>query len=411
MNTKAFPSIAPSPRVRSSAVRTALALLARVRHGRLDLHLPDGRSMRLGEAVPPGDGRCAALHVHDWALAPATLSRGDIGLGESYIEGHWSSPDLAALLTLLLHNRNALESAIYGRWWAGLLYRLKHLLNRNTRLGSRRNIVAHYDLGNAFYKLWLDPSMNYSSAWFEQGLEQDLQSAQRAKMRRALEAVELQAGQRLLEVGCGWGAVAEMATRDFGARVLGLTLSDQQLNYATQRLRDAGQQAQAELRLQDYRDVPETGFDAVVSIEMFEAVGRAYWPSYFQALRKALKPGGLACVQSITLSDALWERYSRGTDFIQQYIFPGGLLPSPERFEQEAQRAGLLVEKRFAFGASYAETLNRWLAEFRRQEAQVRAQGFDERFIRCWAFYLAYCEAAFRTGNCDVIQFTLRRPA
>ena len=275
------------------------------------------------------------------------LDRGDIGFGESYIEGQWCSQDLATLLELLLRNRNALESAIYGRWWGSLLARLKHLLNRNTRQGSRRNIVAHYDLGNAFYELWLDASMNYSSAWFNEGRRsQSMFDAQQAKMRRALQVVGLQPGQRLLEIGCGWGAVAELATREFGASVLGLTLSDAQLAFARQRVEGL----EAEIRLQDYRDLPEAGFDAIVSIEMFEAVGREYWPSYFQALQRALKPGGRACVQCITLREELWERYSRSTDFIQQYIFPGGLLPSPERFAAEAERAGLEVEQRFAFG-------------------------------------------------------------
>ncbi|MBN8504554.1 MAG: class I SAM-dependent methyltransferase [Burkholderiales bacterium] len=395
------------------AARTAMTLLSRLQHGRLDLQLPDGSTAALGQrnGHAEGGGERAALRIHDWAMAEATLKSGDIGLGESYIQGHWSSPDLAALLTLFLHNRNALEAAVYGRWWGALLYRLKHLLNRNTRQGSRRNIVAHYDLGNAFYRLWLDSSMNYSSAWFEEGRSQSMYEAQQAKMARALRAVALQPGQRLLEIGCGWGAVAEMAARDFNAQVLGLTLSDEQLAYARQRLQAAGLHSQTELRLQDYRDLPEQGFDAVVSIEMFEAVGREYWGDYFQALKRSLKPGGLACVQSITLQDALWERYSRGTDFIQQYIFPGGLLPSPERFEAEARRAGLEVQERFAFGLSYAETLKRWRADFLRHEGAVREQGFDEKFIRCWEFYLAYCEAAFATGNCDVCQFTLRRPA
>ncbi len=389
-----------------AAARTLFALLARLQHGSLDLQLPDGSSLHAGTP----DGSRAMLRIKDWALASATLARGDIGFAESYIEGHWSSQDLVGLLELMLRNRESLEKAIYGSWWGGLLYRLKHLLNRNTKAGSRRNIVAHYDLGNAFYKLWLDPSMNYSSAWFDgDRLSQPLQEAQGAKMRRALTEVELQPGQRLLEIGCGWGAIAEMAAHEFGAQVLGLTLSDEQLAFARQRLQAAGLQARSEIRLQDYRDLPEQGFDAVVSIEMFEAVGQEYWPAYFEALARALKPGGRACVQSITIRDDLWERYSRSTDFIQQYIFPGGLLPSPERFTAQAEAAGLRVERQFAFGQDYAETLKRWRDAFLRQEAQVREQGFDERFIRLWEFYLAYCEAAFATGNTDVIQFTLRK--
>jgi cyclopropane-fatty-acyl-phospholipid synthase len=390
------------------AVRTVFALLARLRHGSLDLQLPDGSGAHAGD----GNGPRAMLRIKDWALASSVLARGDIGFAESYIEGHWTSQDLATLLQLFLRNRGELETAIYGSWWGSLLYRIKHLLNRNTKAGSRRNIVAHYDLGNEFYKLWLDPSMNYSSAWFDGDRStQSMVEAQQAKMRRALQAVDLQPGQRLLEIGCGWGAVAELAARDFSAEVLGLTLSDEQHAYARQRLVEAELAAKTEIRLQDYRDLPESGFDALLSIEMFEAVGREYWPGYFQAVAKALKPGGRACIQSITIRDDLWERYSRSTDFIQQYIFPGGLLPSPERFVAEAERAGLVVEQQFAFGQDYAETLKRWREAFLKQEARVREQGFDERFIRLWEFYLAYCEAAFSTGNTDVYQFTLRKPA
>ncbi len=395
-----------APEGSTAAVKTVFALLAQLRHGSLDLQLPDGSSAHAGDAHGPR----ATLRIKDWAMASNVITRGDIGFAESYIEGHWCSQDLAGLLQLFLRNRNELDEAIFGKWWGGLLYRLKHLLRRNTKAGSRRNIVAHYDLGNAFYKLWLDPSMNYSSAWFDEGRSQSTFDGQQAKMARALRAVELKPGQRLLEIGCGWGAVAEMAARDFGANVLGLTLSDEQLAYAKARLHSANLHTQTEMRLQDYRDLPEGGFDAVVSIEMFEAVGREYWESYFETLSRALKPGGRACVQSITIRDELWERYSQSTDFIQQYIFPGGLLPSPQRFAEQAEKAGLVVEERFAFGADYAETLRRWRHDFLHHGGQVREQGFDERFIRMWEFYLAYCEAAFATGNTDVFQFTLRKP-
>lgn len=389
-----------------AAARALFALLARLQHGSLDLQLPDGSSAHAGSEAGPR----ATLRIKDWALASATLARGDIGFAESYVEGHWCSQDLVGLLQLLLRNRESLETAIYGSWWGGLLARLRHVFNRNSKAGSRRNIVAHYDLGNAFYKLWLDPSMNYSSAWFDEDRRsQPLHEAQRAKMQRALSEVELQPGQRLLEIGCGWGAIAELAAGDFHARVLGLTLSDEQLAFARKRLHDANLHRQTEIRLQDYRDLGEQGFDAVVSIEMFEAVGREYWPAYFQAVARALKPGGRACIQSITIRDDLWERYSRSTDFIQQYIFPGGLLPSSERFVAAAEAAGLRVERQFGFGLDYAETLRRWREAFLRHESQVREQGFDERFIRLWEFYLAYCEAAFATGNTNVIQFTLRK--
>ncbi len=335
------------------------------------------------------------------------LRSGDIGLAEGYIDQHWSTPHLADLLRLLMVNRDELESLVYGAWWGRLAYRLRHLLNRNTRTGSRRNIHAHYDLGNAFYQLWLDPSMNYSSAWFQGDLEGDLTQAQHAKVRRALHSAGVQPGSRVLEIGCGWGALAEMAAGEFGAQVTGVTLSTEQLAFAQARMQAAGLALQTELRLQDYRDIEEAPFDAICSIEMIEAVGQAYWPSYFGTVARLLKPGGHACVQSIVIDDALFERYVQGTDFIQQYVFPGGCLPSPARFRAAAQQAGLRVVEEFAFGADYAETLRRWHRQFTPQRAEVLAQGMDVKFLRTWEFYLAYCEAAFDSRNIDVVQYTL----
>jgi cyclopropane-fatty-acyl-phospholipid synthase len=299
---------------------------------------------------------------------------------------------------------------IYGTWWGRLAYRVRHLLNRNSRHGSRKNIHAHYDIGNPFYRLWLDETMNYSSALFEGDFERPTADAQLAKVRRALREVEIKPGDRLLEVGCGWGALAEAAAGEFGAHVTGVTLSTEQLEFATERLRRHGLAERSELRLQDYRDIADEPFDAIASIEMFEAVGREYWGSYFATLRARLKPGGRACIQTITIRDDLFERYTRSTDFIQQYIFPGGLLPSPEAFRGEARKAGLEVVNELAFGADYAETLRRWRVAFLARDPQVRKLGFDTRFMRIWEFYLAYCEAAFDTGNTNVMQFTLRRP-
>jgi cyclopropane-fatty-acyl-phospholipid synthase len=393
----------PLPRGAPAAARLVATLLTRLQHGRLDLHWPDGSHSVYGSASGPQ----AALQLADWAVCAQALRSGDIGFAEAYIDGRLRTPDLAALLRLFVANRDALKQAIYGRRWGALLYRLKHLLRPNTRRGSRRNIHAHYDLGNAFYRLWLDRSMTYSSAWFTDGLAGDLHAAQHAKMGRALQACGVAPGARLLEIGCGWGAVAELAAREFGAQVTGITLSTEQL--AEARARTGGFGAQVDLRLQDYRDLADPAFDAIVSIEMFEAVGRAWWPAYFQALHRLLKPGARACVQSITIRDDLFDRYVRGTDFIQQFIFPGGLLPSRLEFRRAAERAGLEVIEEFAFGASYAETLRRWRAAFGAQEAAVRRLGFDTRFVRTWEFYLAYCEAAFDGGNTDVVQFTLRR--
>jgi cyclopropane-fatty-acyl-phospholipid synthase len=253
--------------------------------------------------------------------------------------------------------------------------------------------------------------MNYSSAWFNGDLQQPMVQAQWAKVRRALGECQVQPGQRVLEIGCGWGALAELGAREFGAHVTGVTLSSEQLAHARQRLQDGGLSARADLRLQDYRDISDGPFDAIASIEMFEAVGREYWDSYFQTVHDKLKPGGRACIQSITIRDDLFDRYVRSTDFIQQYIFPGGLLPSRSMFAQQATRAGLELVNEMAFGADYAETLRRWRLQFLERDGPLRQLGFDTRFMRIWEFYLAYCEAAFATGNTDVVQFTLRRPA
>ena len=420
MNTTAAPLLSPSaaaPRRTPARARRVLNLLERLPHGQLDLEQPDGRLLHLPR--PPSGAADAHCVLHDWQALERTLKSGDIGLAEGYIAGEWDSPDLAALLRLCMANRDHVQSLVYGSWWGRLGYRLRHLLQRNTRAGSARNIHAHYDLGNDFYRLWLDPGMSYSAAWFQgrtgQALRNaDLQQAQQAKLRRTLDEVRLQPGQRLLEIGCGWGGLAEAAAQEFGARVTGVTLSREQLVWGQQRMQQAGLADAVELRYQDYRDLPARHagepFDAIVSIEMFEAVGREYWRGYFQTLRDCLKPGGLACIQTITLREDLFARYLRSTDFIQQYIFPGGLLPSIPAFEQEARRAGLVVEGRMAFGRDYAETLRRWRQSFEERLEAVRAQGFDERFVRIWTFYLAYCEAAFDTGNTDVVQFTLRKP-
>ena len=402
-------SRASLPPTAPAAARAVLGLLQRLQHGTLDLQLPDGTQLHLGQAEP--GGHRAALRLHSWQVCSAVLKSGDIGFAESWIAGQWSSPDLVTLLTLFIANRSTIEGAIYGSWWGRLAYRIKHLRNRNSRAGSKKNIHAHYDIGNSFYRQWLDETMNYSSAWFNGDHAQPLPQAQWAKVRRALTECGVQPGQRVLEIGCGWGALAELGAREFGAHVTGVTLSAEQLAHAQQRLQAAGLAAQADLRLQDYRDIADGPFDAIASIEMFEAVGREYWDSYFKTVHDKLKPGGHACIQSITIRDDLFERYVRSTDFIQQYIFPGGLLPSRTVFAQQAAKAGLQVENELDFGADYAETLRRWRLQFLDRDGPLRQLGFDSRFMRIWEFYLAYCEAAFATGNTSVVQFTLRKPS
>jgi cyclopropane-fatty-acyl-phospholipid synthase len=380
-------------------------LLQQLRHGSLTLQLPDGSVQTVGD----GQGPHATLHLHNWTPFSAALKSGDIGFAESYIAGDWSTPHLASLLGLLLANRKSLDEVIHGSWAGRLLYRLRHMLNRNTKSNSRKNIHAHYDLGNAFYRLWLDGTMNYSSAWFRGDTAQDMQQAQDAKVRRALHMAGVRRGHRVLEIGCGWGALAEKATQEFGAQVTGVTLSTEQLAWAQERLSTQGVAERADLRLQDYRDIHDGPYDAICSIEMIEAVGREYWPTYFQHVARLLKPGGRACIQSIVIQDALFDRYIRSTDFIQQYIFPGGCLPCPSEFRREAQAAGLKVVDELAFGPDYAETCRRWRADFLARRDEVLTLGFDDRFIRIWEFYLAYCEAGFDAGDIDVVQYTLAR--
>ncbi|MCW5654949.1 cyclopropane-fatty-acyl-phospholipid synthase family protein [Hydrogenophaga sp.] len=394
------------PRHAPAAARTTLRLLQRLSRGSLTLQLPDGSVQRFGQS----EGPHASLHLHNWRVFGAALKSGDIGFAEGYIQGDWSTPNLSALLSLLVANRREMEDVVYGSWLGRLVYRLRHLLNHNSRTNSRRNIHAHYDLGNPFYALWLDETMNYSAAWFE-APQQSLVSAQHAKVRRALRMAGVQADHRVLEIGCGWGALAEKATTEFGASVVGVTLSTEQLEYAQARLRALDRDHRADLRLQDYRDIEDAPFDAICSIEMIEAVGRAYWPTYFQTVARLLKPGGRACIQSIVIDDAHFDRYIQGTDFIQQYIFPGGCLPCPREFRAHAQRAGLELVDEFAFGQDYARTLAAWRERFLQERAQVLQLGFDQRFLRIWEFYLAYCEAAFEQRSIDVVQYTLRKPA
>ncbi|MDP1893601.1 MAG: cyclopropane-fatty-acyl-phospholipid synthase family protein [Hydrogenophaga sp.] len=393
------------PRNAPAAARTLMQLLQRLRHGSLTLQLPDGSVQRFGST----EGPHASLRMVNWNMCRAVLKSGDIGFAESFMAGDWTTPNLTALLGLMVANRREVEDAIYGSWLGRLAYRVRHLLNRNSKANSRKNIHAHYDLGNAFYELWLDGTMNYSSALFE-APEQSMVDAQHAKVRRALRMAGVQPGDRVLEIGCGWGALAEKATTEFGATVTGVTLSTEQLAFAQQRMDKLGVQDQADLRLQDYRDIADAPFDAICSIEMLEAVGREYWPTYFQSVAKLLKPGGRACIQSIVIDDALFERYIAGTDFIQQYIFPGGCLPCPRELRAQAAQAGLEVVDEFAFGPDYARTLQLWREQFLHEQERVLQLGFDQRFLRIWEFYLAYCEAAFTGANVDVVQITLRKP-
>jgi cyclopropane-fatty-acyl-phospholipid synthase len=402
--THAFRSWTPA------AGRLLCALLNRLDVGGVELTTPEGALLKYGPGgAPVGGGRAApaVLTLRDWRVAGEALRGGDVAFAESYMEDRWDTPDLTQLLTVLAANQSSLERAFYGHWWSRSLLRLKHFLNANTKRQARRNILAHYDLGNDFYGLWLDPSMTYSSGLFAGDFEQSLEAAQAAKYARLLSELHLAPGQRILEIGCGWGGFALAAARA-GHHVTGISLSDAQTEYARARLAAAGLASRTALRIQDYRDVCET-YDGIASIEMFEAVGERFWPAYFRTVHDALRAGGRACIQTITIADDRFERYRTQSDFIQQYIFPGGMLASPARFVDVARAAGLELESVHSFGRDYAETLKRWLAAFDARTPAIRALGFEERFIRCWRFYLAYCAAGFDTGTTDVGQYTFVR--
>ncbi|MDD8021554.1 MAG: cyclopropane-fatty-acyl-phospholipid synthase [Paracoccaceae bacterium] len=377
-----------------------LKSLDKIQYGSIALTTPDG-TVRGFEG--PLRGPAVDLTVTDWRAFPLVAARGDIGLTEAYRDGWITTRDLSAFLTFGLHNEAAVEPFLYGSRLQSLLVRALYFMTRNTRRGSLRNISAHYDLGNEFYRLWLDDTMTYSSALFapEDARAPDpLVAAQHRKYDRILDGLGGGSG-RLLEIGCGWGGFAERAlTRgDFAAK--GLTLSHEQAAFARARLGQG-----AEIALQDYRD--ERGrFDHIVSIEMFEAVGEQYWPVYFDKLREVMAQKGRAMVQTITVAGSYFDRYRAGGDMIRSFIFPGGMLPSPGRFGAEAARAGLRIEDAHGFGADYARTLRDWLTRFEARLAEIRALGFDEAFIRVWRFYLAACIAAFDTGRTDVYQYRL----
>ncbi len=382
------------------SARLGLEVLDKLEGGALAIELPDGQHFRVGHGPLVAQWRVRSLAAFDLALAT-----GDIGLAEAWINEDWDSDDPTAVLTLLARNREVLGQAVYGRLLRLVGHRLWHLLRANTRSGARRNIEAHYDLGNDFYALWLDPTMTYSAAVFESP-DESLEAAQRRKYRRILQRLDAKPGQLILEIGCGWGGFAEVAATEFDCRVLCLTLSPSQLAFARERAERGGFADRVDFSLCDYRDV-RGRYDHIVSIEMIEAVGERFWPVYFDSIASLLKPGGRCVIQAITIADDLFGRYRRGTDFIQRYVFPGGMLPSPVAIGRQLDRAGLRLDGDFAFGTDYARTLSRWHDAFLANLAKVRAQGFSERFIRMWRMYLSYCEAGFLTGTIDVHHYEI----
>ncbi|AHE97576.1 SAM-dependent methyltransferase [Thioalkalivibrio paradoxus] len=344
---------------------------------------------------------------HPWRALFRVLNRGEIGFAEGYIAGDWDSPDLQSLLRFTMDNERALTDLAERPAWQRHLDRFRHRLRRNSRRGSRANIRFHYDLGNEFYRQWLDSTMSYSSALFSKG-DEALETAQQRKYQRLLDRLDAEPGAHILEIGCGWGGFAEASARR-GYRVTGITLSQEQLDYARERIARAGLSERVELRLQDYRELSGQ-YDHVVSIEMFEAVGEEWWATYFDRLRECLRPGGRAALQVITIDERAFARYRASADFIQLYVFPGGMLPPVRRFNALAGSAGLVQREQDFFGADYALTLHRWFEEVRRSSDVIRALGYDDRFLRMWRYYLAYCETGFRTGRVDLMQTILQRP-
>ena len=388
------------------SLRFALHRLLKLKVGVLTVVLPDARALRFeGDEAGPQ----ARLELNNFSIVRKVLAGGDVGFAESYMDGDWTTPDLPAVLTVFSANLDRMEGITAGGPVTRLLHWLYHKLRANTKAGAKRNIEAHYDLGNEFYTQWLDPSMTYSSARFS-APDQSLEDAQREKYAGIARAIDLKRDDHVLEIGCGWGGFAEFAAKHVGAKVTCLTLSPSQREFALNRMERHQLSDRVEIKLQDYRD--ETGrYDAVASIEMFEAVGQEYWPSFFAKVADVLKPGGKAGLQIITIRDDLFDTYSKRADFIQRYIFPGGVLPSVTKLEEQFDSAGLAYDGVEAFGQDYAETLNRWLHRFNDAWDQIKPLGFDTRFKRMWDFYLSYCEAGFRTGRIDVAQFALSKPA
>jgi len=383
--------------------RGFLGLMEKIQAGSVELQTPDGDTLNFQGAAA---GPHAVLQINDWSACAAIIRSGDIGVAESYRDQKIDTPDLLSVLMLALANQETMEQTLHGSFLGTVFYRLRHLMNRNTRKGSKKNIHAHYDIGNDFYRQWLDASMTYSAAIFPEAETsasiESLELAQHAKYDRLLDQLDVKRGDHILEIGCGWGALAERAALR-GCYVTGISLSQEQLAWAQQRVKGTPAEGRTHFKFMDYREL-DGKFDAIVSIEMLEAVGQSYWPTYFSKIKSCLNTGGKAALQTITIANDRFDDYRRGTDFIQQYIFPGGMLPSHELLRKEVEAAGMNMGTPFFFGGDYATTLRLWRKNFEDQLETIRAQGFDEAFIRIWRFYLCYCEAGFLTRRTDVCQ-------
>jgi cyclopropane-fatty-acyl-phospholipid synthase len=384
--------------------RALLYLLERAAVGRVELVLPGG-TRHVFEGPEPGPS--AEIELRDDSVARRLLVGGDVAFAEAYMDGDWESPDPAAVIDYAVRNADAIDRHLGETVWGGLLRRALHAIRANTRVGSRRNIAYHYDLGNEFYRLWLDPTMTYSSALFERE-DASLEDAQRAKYRRLANLLGLEPGQSVLEIGCGWGGFAVTAAGERGCRVTGLTLSERQREFALRRAAEAGLADRIDIRLEDYRDTKGL-FDRIASIEMFEAVGQRYWPIFFERVRDHLTQGGAAAMQIITIAEERFEAYRARPDFIQRYIFPGGMLPTLTHLRSLVADAGMEWRGDHGFGLDYARTLQLWRQRFVEAWPEIRSLGFDERFKRMWQYYLAYCEGGFRAGSIDVRQIVIQR--
>lgn len=378
----------------------------RTQHGRIDFVMPDGRRFRAEGAKA---GPVCEMHVHNGDTFARLMREGELGFCEAYLDGWWSTPDLQAFCDFLRADNDDVYDGFPGMAFVRLYERMRHWMNRNSRTQAKKNISYHYDLGNEFYGLWLDETMTYSSAIFETGQE-SMEAAQTAKYASMVDQMGVVPGDHVLEIGCGWGGFAEYAAKERGLRVTGLTISEEQLKFAQERIEKAGLSDKVDFKLQDYRDETAT-YDGIASIEMFEAVGEKYWPTYFDTVRNRLKPGKNATLQIITIANKRFENYRKEVDFIQKYIFPGGMLPSPEALHREVERAGMVVAGSIEFGESYSQTLRRWFETFNAKWDQIQPLGFDTRFQRMWNFYLTSCAAAFHSGSCDVTQITITRPS
>lgn len=385
---------------------SAFDRLKKIENGRLDVRLPDGRVFRAEGSNP---GPVAELVVQHPDIFARLVREGDLGFCDAYLEEWWSTPDLQAFMDLVHQGNDEIYDGFPGMGLLRAYERLRFWLKRNHRAQAQKNIAYHYDLGNDFYRLWLDETMTYSSALFQTGQE-STEKAQIAKYASLIDQMGAKPGDHVLEIGCGWGGFAEYAAKERGLRVTGLTISKEQFNYASQRIANAGLSGMVDFKMQDYRDERGT-YDGIASIEMFEAVGQKYWPVYFDTVRERLKPGGNATLQIITVADRRWEAYRKGVDFIQKHIFPGGMLPSPMALRRQIEQAGLGIVRSVEFGKSYDITLRRWHETFNSRWDQIAEMGFDNRFRRMWNFYLTSCAAAFDSATVDVTQITVSRPS